>query len=107
MNHRPRPYQGRALPLSYRGPFSKAGTMPQRPRAWQAALTGGSRLRFDGAMVEPVQPGATSLQARKAAQKAARLAAALRENLRKRKAWQQAQAAAGGADGRESVKPAG
>lgn len=81
--------------------------MPQRPRAWQAALTGGSRLGFHGFMVQPVQAGATSPQARKAAQKAARLAAALRENLRKRKGWQQAQAAAAGADDRESVKPAG
>ena len=81
--------------------------MPQRPRAWQAALTGGSRLGFDGVMVQPVQPGATAPQARKAAQKAARLAAALRENLRRRKGWQQAQAAAGDADDRESLKPAG
>lgn len=81
--------------------------MPQRPRAWQAALTGGSRLRFDGTMVEPVQPGASAAKGGKAAQKAARLSAALRENLRKRKGWQQAQAAAGGADHRESAKPAG
>jgi hypothetical protein len=49
-------------------------------------------------MVEPVQPGAGPACGAKDPQKVARLAAALRENLRKRKGWQQAQAAAGGAD---------
>jgi hypothetical protein len=79
LNSRPQPYQGCALPLSYRGEEEGAYSEPNAPRKAKIVLTD-RRMAFTcGCMSEKPKPDNGK------AEREARLAQALRTNLRRRK----------------------